>query len=306
MTKTATGRNVEFGYERDLQPTYLEERCGTFFDKPPIGWNADHILLSSGQSAMAAVLHALEGGSLFGGDRKLSFAHLGSYFETAEIFSLFSSLLKAAGRGREAVNAMDELEADIFIIEPIFCDGEFGCVDVAHLIEEHRKRAGHPRVYLFDNTLIGTGFALELELERMGALKPLAVFRLISGLKLFQGGLELSNIGIVSVYTPEEGAISASQLGDRIRRIRTLLGWAFLLPKSQPLKHLGSSIANTRRSTSARSSRTMRSSLTLYQQRTVSSVAFFTLHCCRIHRDSTPLHFRSSACVSTICSPTQP
>src|SRR5258705_1668814 len=142
-TKTATGRNVEFGYERDLQPTYLEERCGAFFGKPPTGWNADHILLSSGQSAMAAVLHALDGGSLFGDERKLLLAHLGSYFETAEIFSLFRSLLKATGRGREAVNAVDELEADIFIIEPIFCDGEFGCVDVSHLIEEHRKRAAH-------------------------------------------------------------------------------------------------------------------------------------------------------------------
>src|SRR5437762_1821813 len=30
-TRTATGRNIEFGYERDLQPTYLEERCSRFF-----------------------------------------------------------------------------------------------------------------------------------------------------------------------------------------------------------------------------------------------------------------------------------
>jgi hypothetical protein len=224
ITKTATGRNVAFGYERDLQPTYLEERCGAFFGKPPLGWTANHILLSSGQAAMAAALHALEGGTLFGTDRKLSFAHLGSYFETTEIFSLFSSLLKPIGRGREAVNAMEELEADIFIIEPIFCDGEFGRVDVARLIEEHRKRSIRNRVYLIDNTLVGTAFPLEPELERIHALKPLAVFQLISGLKLFQGGLELSSVGILNVYTPEEGAISASQLGDRIRRIRTLLG----------------------------------------------------------------------------------
>ena len=48
-TRTATGRNIEFGYERDLQPTYLEERCAAFFGEPPIGWSADHIFLSSGQ-----------------------------------------------------------------------------------------------------------------------------------------------------------------------------------------------------------------------------------------------------------------
>src|SRR4051812_25921069 len=90
-TRTATGRNIEFGYERDLQPSYLEERCRGFFDQPPAGWTSDHVLLSSGQSAMAAVLHALEGGLLRDVDRKLTFAHLGSYFETTEIFSLFSS-----------------------------------------------------------------------------------------------------------------------------------------------------------------------------------------------------------------------
>ena len=73
---------------------------------------------------MAAVLHALEGGLLIGGNRKLSFVHLGAYFETAEIFSLFSSLLKPIGRGREAVETMDKLDADVFIIEPVFCDGE--------------------------------------------------------------------------------------------------------------------------------------------------------------------------------------
>src|SRR3954471_12140077 len=106
-TQTATGRNVEFGYERDLQPTYLEERCRAFFGEPPIGWSVDHIFLSSGQSAMAAVLHALEGGSLFGGEDKLSFVHLGSYFETTEIFSLFTSLLRCAGRGRQAVDEID-------------------------------------------------------------------------------------------------------------------------------------------------------------------------------------------------------
>src|SRR4030095_242245 len=34
QTTTATGRNIEFGYERDLQPTYLEERCARFFIEP--------------------------------------------------------------------------------------------------------------------------------------------------------------------------------------------------------------------------------------------------------------------------------
>jgi hypothetical protein len=46
----------------------------------------------------------------------------------------------------------------------------------------------------------------------------------VSGLKLLQGGLELSSVGILSVFIPDNAEISAQELGDRIRKIRTLLG----------------------------------------------------------------------------------
>jgi hypothetical protein len=222
-TRTATGRKIQFGYERDLQPTYLEQRCSKFFGEPPEGWTSDNVLLSSGQSAMAAVLHALEGGLLIGGNRKLSFVHLGAYFETAEIFSLFSSLLKPIGRAREAVKAIDKLDADVFIIEPVFCDGEFGSVDIDQVLDQH-KRNPRARVYIFDTTLTGMTYSLEKALVRMIDLKPPAVFRLVSGLKLLQGGLELSSVGVLTIFTPSDATVSANQLADRVRKIRTLLG----------------------------------------------------------------------------------
>src|SRR5688572_11713440 len=112
-TRTATGRNAPFGYAPDLQPSYLEERCAKFFDQPPQGWTSHHVLLPRGQSAMAAVLHALERGLLIGGNRKLSFVRLGADFEAAEIFALLSSLSKPIGRRREAVKTMDTLDPDV-------------------------------------------------------------------------------------------------------------------------------------------------------------------------------------------------
>lgn len=223
QTRTATGRNIEFGYERDLQPTYLEERCSRFFGRPPEGWTSDHVLLSSGQSAMAAVLHALEGGLPGSGNRKLSFAHLGAYFETAEIFSFFSTLLEPIACGREAVKAMNRLDADLFIVEPVFCDGEFGSVDVDQLLGLHMRNP-RSRIYVFDTTLTGIAYSVEKNLPRMLDLKTPAVFRVVSGLKLFQGGLELSGVGVLTVFTPDDAAIPAKELGDRIRKIRTLIG----------------------------------------------------------------------------------
>jgi hypothetical protein len=220
-TKTPTGRRIDFGYERDLQPAHLEQRCWSFFDPTPAGWSADHILFSSGQSTMAALLLALDGSSVLGNERPLTFVHFGSYFETSEILSLFRSLVTASGRGREAVDAIDRVDGDIVIVEPVYCDGSFGAVDVTSLTEKNPRR----RAYVFDNTLCGLRFAMESHLAALARTKPAAVFRIFSGLKLFQAGLELSGVGILSVFTHNESApIPAAELGARIRRIRTLLG----------------------------------------------------------------------------------
>jgi hypothetical protein len=223
-TKTTTGRAVDFGYERDLHPVHLEERCSAFFGPPPQGWSADHILLSSGQSGMAAVLHALEGASVFQAERRRSVVHYGSYFETGEILGFFGSLLSPVGQGRAAVEAMDRVDADISIVEPVYCDGAFGVVDVERLIAGHTA-GQRPRVFMFDNTLCGTRYSVETLLPALEAAAPAAVFRIFSGLKLFQAGLELSSVGILSVFTRDGGqSPDARELGERIRRIRTLLG----------------------------------------------------------------------------------
>jgi hypothetical protein len=118
---------------------------------------------------------------------------------------------------------MDHLDADVFIIEPVFCDGEFGSVDVDQVLDQHNRNA-RSRVYIFDTTLTGMTYSLEKDLVRMNDLKPPAVFRLVSGLKLLQGGLELSSVGVLTVFTPRDATVSANQLADRIRKIRTLLG----------------------------------------------------------------------------------
>src|SRR5204862_184767 len=130
---------------------------------------------------------------------------------------------KPVGYGREAVKKVDNLDADVFIVEPVFCDGEFGSVDVDQLIDVHKRNA-RSRVYIFDTTLPGLSYSVEDDLARMCPLKPPAVFRLVSGLKLLQGGLELASVGVLTIFTPNDAAISAKQLGDRIRKIRTLLG----------------------------------------------------------------------------------
>src|SRR5690349_6950537 len=198
-TVTPTGRFHNFGYERDLQPDALERRCKNFFSAPPSGWPQDHVLFSSGQAAMTAVLTLLFSRQ----DGALRLHHAGCYFETVNLLTLF------AGRF-ENVGGQD---ADTVIVEPVSCDGvEFGTVSLAQLATHASSDATQSIVV--DSTLAGLDDGLNDLLSNLPPERE--VFRVHSGLKLFQAGLELADVGIVSVY----GAPS----GDMLRRIRTLHG----------------------------------------------------------------------------------
>jgi hypothetical protein len=198
-TVTPTGRFHNFGYERDLQPNALERRCANFFSAPPSGWPQDHVLFSSGQAAMTAVLTLL----LSRQNGALSLRHAGCYFETVNLLSLF------VGRF-ENVSGQD---ADVVIVEPVWCDGaRFGTVSLAPLATH--VLSGATQSIVVDSTLTGLDDGLNDLLSNL--LPDREVIRVHSGLKLFQAGLELADVGIVSVY----GASSA----DALRRIRTLQG----------------------------------------------------------------------------------
>jgi len=196
---TPRGRFHKFGYERGLQPDALEQRCERFFVPPPEGWGQDHVLFSSAQAAMVAVLTLLA--SRPGVSPGLR--HEGCYFETVDLLALFANRLL-----RET-----SLPANVVIAEPVWCDGErFGRAVFTDLAK--RALLDGTQSIVVDSTLVGLDDNLN---ELLAGLSPsINVFRIHSGLKLFQAGLELADIGIVSIY--------GAELGDELRRIRTLHG----------------------------------------------------------------------------------
>jgi len=197
-TVTPVGRFHNFGYERDLQPDALERRCRKFFAVPPSGWPQDHVLFSSGQAAMTAVLTLLFSRQ----DRAISLHHDGCYFETVNLLELFAGRFQRAG-GQNA---------EVVVVEPVWCNGTlFGTVPFASIVAE---TTGVAQSIVVDSTLAGLDDGLNDLLSRLRPDRE--VIRVHSGLKLFQAGLELSDVGIVSIY----GASS----GDALRRIRTLQG----------------------------------------------------------------------------------
>ena len=188
ITRTATGLSANFGYERELQPTELEDRCSLFFGPAPKGWSVDHVVVSSGQAAMATVLHLLETLEVLGGKRPLSVVHLGSYFETTEILALFPSLLHVIASGRDALTRDWESAPEIALIEPIFCDGQFVKVDLGALSQKLCRARTKVKIIIFDDTLIGASGNPADDLTMLQAVSPCAVVRVTSAIKLLQGG----------------------------------------------------------------------------------------------------------------------
>jgi len=194
-------RHDAYGYERDFQPQSLEARCEGFFGPAPAGWTVAHVMFSSGQAALATILVHL-------GERrrdKLRVAHIGSYFETSELVK------------RACAPAHDTADADLLIVEPVACDGRF----TAHDPGPMARGLADGQTLLVDETLSAPASQLPAVLS--AAIAPgAAILRLMSGLKLLQQGLELANVGIVSVFALD--AQLAASLADGLKRCRTLTG----------------------------------------------------------------------------------
>ena len=197
--RLARSAHDAYGYERDFQPESLEARCVAFFGAAPSGWTAAQVMFSSGQAALATLLLHLVG------DRpgKLRVAHVGSYFETCELV-------------KQACAAADHRgDADCIIVEPVACDGRFTTHDPASLARSLTRA----QTLVVDETLSAPRTRLPAIL---GEAHGPAVVRLVSGLKLLQQGLELANVGIVSVFA--ENAERTASLANGLKRCRTLSG----------------------------------------------------------------------------------
>jgi len=197
-------RHDAFGYERDLQPESLEKRCEHFFPAPPPGWRQDHILFSSGQAAMTTALLVL-GGNVVSDKPAMRLAHRGVYFETRSLIRQLPSVTEATV----------PQTADVIIHEPVCCDGQFQQIDTSALL------AASPSAVIFDTTLLGRMDGVDEYLFELQPGGKQIVMRVASTLKLLQGGMELANCGVLSVYTSHP---SFSCVGDKLRTMRTLTG----------------------------------------------------------------------------------
>ncbi|HEX4414658.1 MAG TPA: hypothetical protein VH107_13580 [Lacipirellulaceae bacterium] len=127
--------------------------------------------------------------------------HLGAYFETPQLIAAI------------ATERMGSLNQTI-VAEPVYCDGSWGVWSPSAVVQRD------PQTIIVDSTLLGREDGVADLLVR---LPPAAtVLRIHSGLKLFQQGLELADVGIVTAYSQE--ATKASATADALRKLRSITG----------------------------------------------------------------------------------
>lgn len=223
---TGTGTVMNFGYERELEPSTLEARCTDMYPAPS-GWHGSHLLFSSGQATLTAVLHFCSGQTMAARQRPMRLLHLGGYFETAELLDVFAGGHIEAKRPEHSkltsafkcIGSMDTL-----LVELVYCDGLLRTLDFNAFAQSWRASREKPSMVIFDSTLVSMRFPLEDLLALFSGPDAPIVFRINSGLKLDQGGLELANVGTCSLYVHEDSRRSLLELTDELRRIRKLTG----------------------------------------------------------------------------------
>jgi len=221
LPRTTEEHSLDFGYERDIQPAELERRIAS--DMQPIaGWIACHMLFSSGQAALQSVLMAVC--HQFWQGRPPAVLHLGSYFETDELLELQEAV------GMLEVRERDEgvdLPPDILLYEPVQCTPD-GQQDAANDVASFRSLCGQSGVkaVICDTTLCGHRFDHRALLKSIGGMqRPPVVIAFRSGLKLDQAGLELANVGIVSIFVRGgSGSDILREFSGQLQHIRTLTG----------------------------------------------------------------------------------
>jgi hypothetical protein len=227
QTTLPSGEEIDFGYERDIEPRQLERRCASYAPAPD-GWSGDHVLFSCAQSGLTAILHWAMRHRFWHGSNSPQATFAGGYFETLDLFDLFArdGLRWKNAKALSGETIGNAGSSSLIVIEPVFFDADG--VNVFDIKAFHdnwaRLEASEPALMVIDTTLTGPLFPLDEFLGPLAGPCAPTVIVVRSGLKLDQAGLELANAGIVSIFSEAASALPARDIAQDLRKIRTIIG----------------------------------------------------------------------------------
>lgn len=217
---------IAYGYERSLEDNPLDARLPAY--RPvPAGWSARHLLFSSGMAAISGILQLLPA-ILPRRDDSPSMLVASAYFETLELVALGTHrcLTRIVADDASFAAACVAKPPDVAFVEPIVYDPWLRPFDIRRAAQTLAATPSPP-VLIVDSTLVGPSIPMTRILDEAATL-PLVV-QVSSGLKLDQAGLELANVGIVSLYAPDARRRELDAANDRLRMVRRLNGTALTI-----------------------------------------------------------------------------
>jgi hypothetical protein len=225
-TSLPFGNKVWLNYERNLQPEFLEKRAIKEFPAPN-GWFVDHVLFSSGMSGFSTLLLSL---IAMKHPSKIRIGFWGGYFEIPLVLNLLRSSSLSWSRIPDQPSLREAVTArtfDVLIIEPVAFTSELEVLDLAALLEacpDSQSRA--ISAIIVDVTLVAGRFPIEDFLASCRSNFADLVIIGRSGIKMDQQGLELSNVGLYSLYSSSDGmdATKLQYLGRHVRETRNIIG----------------------------------------------------------------------------------
>jgi hypothetical protein len=221
------GGSLSYNYERALVPEPLEARLAAYRPAPP-GWAEAHLAFASGMAALSTWLQTYVRAASAQARRQPRAALWGGYFETHILFDLLSGpgfSWFAPRRQEQLVEATRAGRVDLVLVEPVTYDWHLHVLDLDTLVDAWSRRAGdRPSVLLLDTTLSGEELSAADVLDALRDAPPRLVAVLSSGSKLEQQGLELANVGFLSLYTRDGIRPAAGELARFLRKARSTLG----------------------------------------------------------------------------------
>lgn len=187
--------------------------------------DGEHIVLASGMAAISSLLFVLRDWWRPSPQNPMDCVCWGSYFET--VFQL--ETLEHGQFSAQLIPSQDKfLQAvaegihPMVTIDPVAYSWEMDVLDLDAFVEAWNQRpevAG--QVLVLDTTLVGETFPVQ---ELRSRLKNVTLFcHMASGLKLDQRGIELNNVGFLSLYANDKDL--EREFAAALRQLRTELGY---------------------------------------------------------------------------------
>ncbi|WP_194749048.1 PLP-dependent transferase [Staphylococcus chromogenes] len=215
-------KSTYFEYERGIPLSKIEKKWQYIIE----GVANKTVLFSSGMSAIDSVLRTLINTKK---KKKVKILCFCAYFETISLLKLYDHShldIIFIEKENEVKEILKKDTVDILFIEPTKYNWNLDNINISNLLNMINKYNRKNLTYVVtDTTLHGENSIIESWIKN--SLKDnnfLFFIDIKSGLKLNQLGLELSNLGIVNIYSNSKRYNVLLSLADSLKSVRVITG----------------------------------------------------------------------------------